>query len=39
VAKVAATGPDHFGMDLQLAENAFRFKRHIRERQTRTPAN
>lgn len=32
VAKVAATGPDHYGMDLQLPENAFRFKRWIRQR-------
>ncbi len=39
VAKVAATGPDHFGMDLQLAENAFRFKRHIRERHLQHPAS
>lgn len=30
VAKVEATGPDHFGMDLKLPENAFRFERHIR---------
>jgi len=36
VAKVAATGPDHYGMDLQLPENAFRFKRWIQQRaQTR----
>jgi sulfopyruvate decarboxylase subunit beta len=27
VAKVAAVGPNHYGMDLQLPENAFRFKR------------
>jgi sulfopyruvate decarboxylase subunit beta len=33
VAKVEAVGPDHFGMDLKLPENAFRFERHIRERQ------
>jgi sulfopyruvate decarboxylase subunit beta len=32
VAKVEATGPDHFGMDLKLPENAFRFERFIRER-------
>jgi sulfopyruvate decarboxylase subunit beta len=32
VAKVAAVGPDHYGMDFQLPENAFRFKRYIRER-------
>lgn len=30
VAKVDAVGPDHFGMDFQLAENAFAFKRHVR---------
>src|SRR5262245_6088581 len=27
VAKVAAVGPNHYGMDLHLPENAFRFKR------------
>ena len=32
VAKVEAVGPDHFGMDLKLPENGFRFERHIRER-------
>ncbi len=32
VAKVAAVGPDHYGMDLQLPENAFRFKRWIESR-------
>lgn len=32
VAKVEAVGPDHFGMDLHLPENAFRFARHIKER-------
>ena len=31
VAKVLATGPDHYGMDLQLPENASRFRRHILE--------
>lgn len=31
VAKVEAVGPDHFGMDLQLPENAFRFRRFISE--------
>ncbi len=29
VAKVAAVGPEKYGMDLQLPENAFRFRRHI----------
>ena len=32
VAKVAAIGPNHYGMDLQLPENAFRFKRFISSR-------
>jgi sulfopyruvate decarboxylase subunit beta len=32
VAKVAAVGPDNYGMDLELPENAFRFRRFIRER-------
>ena len=32
VAKVEAIGPDHFGMDLKLPENAFRFERYIREK-------
>lgn len=31
IAKVEAVGPDHFGMDLKLPENAFRFERYIRE--------
>ena len=35
VAKVAAVGPNDYGMDLQLPENAFRFKRCIAERKTR----
>lgn len=39
VAKVEATGPDHYGMDLKLPENAFRFERYIQARQqTRIPA-
>lgn len=33
VAKVEAVGPDHFGMDLKLPENAYRLERYIRERQ------
>ncbi len=33
VAKVEAVGPDHYGMDLKLPENAFRFARHIQARQ------
>jgi sulfopyruvate decarboxylase subunit beta len=33
VARVEAVGPDHYGMDLKLPENAFRFERYIRERQ------
>jgi sulfopyruvate decarboxylase subunit beta len=32
VAKVAAVGPNHYGMDLQLPENGFRFKRWIAAR-------
>lgn len=36
VAKVRAVGPDHYGMDLHLAENAFRFRRWIMERRRRT---
>ena len=32
VARVDAVGPDHYGMDLKLPENAFRFERHIREK-------
>ena len=34
VAKVAAVGPNHYGMDLQLLENAFRFKRWIAARKS-----
>ena len=30
VATVEAVGPDHFGMDMKLPENAFEFERHIR---------
>lgn len=41
VARVRAVGPDNFGMDMHLPENAFRFRRHIREikasRETETP--
>ncbi|MGH2521683.1 MAG: thiamine pyrophosphate-dependent enzyme, partial [Anaerolineales bacterium] len=33
VAKVEAVGPDHYGMDLALPENTFRFKRYIQEQQ------
>ena len=33
VAKVEAVGPDHYGMDFKLPENAFRFERYIQERQ------
>ena len=35
VAKVEAVGPDHYGMDFKLPENAFRFERYIREKQIR----
>ncbi len=36
VCRVDAVGPDHFGMDLKLPENAFRFERHIREKRLMT---
>lgn len=36
VAKVKAVGPDNYGMDLALPENAFRFKRCIRDRKAAT---
>jgi len=36
VAKVAAVGPEHYGMDLQLPENAFRFRRWIQDRKRAT---
>ena len=39
VAKVAAVGPNHYGMDLQLPENAFRFKRLIGERKRLAKSN
>ena len=39
VAKVAAIGPNHYGMDLQLPENAFRFKRLIGERKRLAKSN
>ena len=39
VAKVAAVGPEHYGMDLQLPENAFRFKRWIANRQRSASAS
>jgi sulfopyruvate decarboxylase subunit beta len=32
VAKVAAVGPEHYGMDLHLPENGFRFRRWILDR-------
>jgi sulfopyruvate decarboxylase subunit beta len=34
VARVAAVGPNHYGMDLHLPENAFRFKRWIAARKS-----
>jgi sulfopyruvate decarboxylase subunit beta len=34
VAHVKAVGPDNYGMDLALPENAFRFKRCVRDRKT-----
>ena len=36
VAKVKAVGPDLYGMDLELPENAFRFRRFIREKKQAT---
>lgn len=33
VARVKAVGPDHYGMDFKLPENAFRFENFIREKQ------
>ncbi|MDT8370009.1 MAG: thiamine pyrophosphate-dependent enzyme [Longimicrobiales bacterium] len=36
VAHVRAVGPDHYGMDLALPENAFRFRRWLVERRTRS---
>ncbi len=36
VAKVAAVGPERYGMDLQLPENAFRFRRWIQHRKRAT---
>ncbi len=39
VAKVAAVGPEHYGMDLQLPENAFRFRRWIQDRKRATGQN
>jgi sulfopyruvate decarboxylase subunit beta len=38
VAKVTAVGPNHYGMDLHLPENAFRFKRLIGERKKQAAA-
>jgi sulfopyruvate decarboxylase subunit beta len=32
VARVRAVGPDNYGMDFALPENAFRFKRNVRDR-------
>ncbi len=34
VAKVDAVGPDNYGMDFHLPENAFRFRRHILDRKS-----
>ena len=36
VAKVRAVGPDKYGMDLQLSENAFRFRRFIQGKKKST---
>ena len=32
VARVRAVGANNYGMDLQLPEDAFRFRRYIRQR-------
>ena len=37
VAKVDAVGPNRYGMDLQLPENAFRFRRWISARPAPPP--
>ena len=34
VAKVSAVGPEKYGMDVQLPENAFRFRRWIQQRRS-----
>ncbi len=34
VARVKAVGPDNYGMDLHLPENAFRFARYLSDRRT-----
>jgi sulfopyruvate decarboxylase subunit beta len=34
VARVKAVGPDNYGMDLHLPENAFRFARHLSDRRS-----
>lgn len=39
VAQVEAVGPDHFGMNLKLPENAFRFEREIQKRREQHPKN
>ena len=36
VARVSAVGPNHYGMDLALPENAFRFQRWIAGRPSKT---
>jgi len=36
VARVDAVGPDNYGMDFALPENAFRFKRCAQERRSAT---
>lgn len=38
VARVEAVGPDDYGMDLKLPENAFRFQRHILDPARRSPS-
>ena len=35
IARVEATGPDHYGMHFHLPENAFLFRRWIQENEKR----
>lgn len=39
VARVAAVGPDNYGMDFQLPENAFRFRRCVQDRKAAHASN
>lgn len=35
VATVEAVGPDHYGMDLKLPENAFQFERYVKQKSSK----